>query len=1140
MGSSSGTKVGSLLHPFVFFISFFSLEFCTAIDSITSTQSIRDPETVVSVAEKFRLGFFSPGNSTNIRYLGIWYNGIPGPTPTIIWVANRETPFSDSSGVLTIADDGNLVVLDGRRNILWSTNVSNISRNSSAMILESGNLVLREENSTGFLWQSFDHPTDSFLPTMKIGVNLITGEKQILTSWKSDSDPSTGTFSAGFGSPLNIPQIFIWNGAIPHWRSGPWNNRIFIGIPDMYSVYLNGFNVIKDNPEGSLYLTYNYADETFSKIVLSSQGILVQTNWDVETKEWALSWLNPRTVCDVYGKCGPFGSCDVLNSEICSCLRGFEPKSIEEWSKGNWRGGCVRKSQLLCERNNGSREEGKQDGFLKLEMMKVPDSAIWLSGEDEFYCGQQCLRNCSCIAFAYESGIGCMSWSGDLIDIQKFSVGGVDLHIRVAYSELDKKRDVKVIIIITVLIGTIVLGICTYFSCRWWMAEQRGRKKKGMKKLKFDRREESKETSDDSMADDNTKQREGLEIPFFNFENMVIATNNFHVANKLGQGGFGPVYKFCTAIDTITPTQYIRDPESVISADENFKLGFYSHSNSTNRYVGIWYNKIPGPTVIWVANRENPLTDSSGVMKIADNGNLVVFDGQQNILWSTNLTNPSKNSSAMLLDFGNLVLQEGNSGDGVDNQRVLWQSFEHPSDTFLPKMKIGMNPKTDEKILLTSSKSDSNPSTGRFSAGISPLGIPQLFIWNGSHPYWRSGPWNNQVFIGIPRMSSFYNNGFNFLRDNQEGSVYFTFSFVNESLLSKYVLSSQGILVEKYWDDGTKEWVVSWLSQQTDCDFYGKCGPLGSCDALSSQICSCLRGFEPKSTEEWSKGNWRGGCVRKTQLQCEKNNGSHGVGKQDGFLKLEMMKVPDSAHWLSAVDVVECEEQCLRNCSCVAFAYDIGIGCMSWSGNLIDIKKFSVGGVDLHIRVAYSELELRNRQSFASVKLPDLLQFWMNKNMSVKECEVECLTNCSCTAYDSSCISGGSHGCLLWFGSLIDVRRLIEVDDDDQDLYIRLAASELGFTPKSQQEWDLFNWSSGCSRRTQLDCRKGDGFVMFTRVKLPNLLQFWMNKNMIFKEIEVECLKNCSCIAYSSSGISGGGHDCLLWFGNLIDVRRLI
>ncbi|KAF8411254.1 hypothetical protein HHK36_003801 [Tetracentron sinense] len=415
-------------------------------------------------------------------------------------------------------------------------------------------------------------------------------------------------------------------------------------------------------------------------------------------------------------------------------------------------------------------------------------------------------------------------------------------------------------------------------------------------------------------------------------------------------------FQFCTAIDTITPTQYIRDPETIISDGEKFKLGFYSPNNSTNRYVGIWYNKITGPTIIWVANRENPLTDSSGVMKIADDGNLVVLDGQQNILWSTNVSNPSKNSSAILLNFGNLVLQEGNSGDGINNQRVLWQSFEHPLDTFIPKMKIGTNPKTNENILLRSSKSDSNPSTGGFSVGIGSLNIPQVFIWNGSRPYWRSGPWNNQIFIGVSDMYSVYLNGFNLFRDAQEGSAYLTFSFVNESLLSKFILNSQGTLSQKDWDDEMKEWVLAWLTPEKECDIYGKCGPFGSCNALDSPICSCLRGFKPKFIEEWSKGNWTSGCVRRTQLLCEGNNTSGEVGKEDGFLKLKMMKVPDYANWISGEDVAECENLCLRNCSCVALAYDSGIGCMSWSGNLIDIQKFSMGGVDLYIRVANSEL----------------------------------------------------------------------------------------------------------------------------------------------------------------------------------------
>lgn len=33
------------------------------------------------------------------------------------------------------------------------------------------------------------------------------------------------------------------------------------------------------------------------------------------------------------------------------------------------------------------------------------------------------------------------------------------------------------------------------------------------------------------------------DLPMFSFEKLAIATNDFHLVNKLGQGGFGPVYK---------------------------------------------------------------------------------------------------------------------------------------------------------------------------------------------------------------------------------------------------------------------------------------------------------------------------------------------------------------------------------------------------------------------------------------------------------------------------------------------------------------------------------------------------------------------------------------------------------------------
>ena len=46
------------------------------------------------------------------------------------------------------------------------------------------------------------------------------------------------------------------------------------------------------------------------------------------------------------------------------------------------------------------------------------------------------------------------------------------------------------------------------------------------------------------MIDQNIEgQSEDMEVPFFTLATIVIATNNFSSHNKLGEGGFGIVYK---------------------------------------------------------------------------------------------------------------------------------------------------------------------------------------------------------------------------------------------------------------------------------------------------------------------------------------------------------------------------------------------------------------------------------------------------------------------------------------------------------------------------------------------------------------------------------------------------------------------
>lgn len=36
---------------------------------------------------------------------------------------------------------------------------------------------------------------------------------------------------------------------------------------------------------------------------------------------------------------------------------------------------------------------------------------------------------------------------------------------------------------------------------------------------------------------------EGIDVPFFDFDSIIAATDGFSDYNKLGQGGYGPVYK---------------------------------------------------------------------------------------------------------------------------------------------------------------------------------------------------------------------------------------------------------------------------------------------------------------------------------------------------------------------------------------------------------------------------------------------------------------------------------------------------------------------------------------------------------------------------------------------------------------------
>jgi hypothetical protein len=402
-------------------------------------------------------------------------------------------------------------------------------------------------------------------------------------------------------------------------------------------------------------------------------------------------------------------------------------------------------------------------------------------------------------------------------------------------------------------------------------------------------------------------------------------------------------------LDTITPSHAIRDGETLVSAGGSFELGFFSPGNSKGRYLGIWY-KISPDAVVWVANRETPLDNHLGVLKVTHEGDIVLLSNTNSIVWSSNTSRAAVSPVLQLLDSGNLVVKDGND---IGLEKFLWQSFDYPCDTLLPGMKMGKNFVTGLERFLTPWKSTEDPGRGNFSLRIDTHGFPQLVAMEGDKIKDRAGSWNGLRFTGYPWLRP--NPVFNYEFVLNENEVYYDFTLVNSSVFARVVINPSGIAGRFTWIDQTHGWELFYASLTDQCENYAFCGAYATCNANSSPACACLKGFVSKSPKDWNSVDWSDGCVRRTQLEC--NDG-------DGFLKYTGLKLPDtSSSWFNTtMSLKECEGLCLKNCSCTAYSnVDIrgeGSGCLLWFGNLNDMRIYSQGGQgqDLYIRLASSEL----------------------------------------------------------------------------------------------------------------------------------------------------------------------------------------
>nr|XP_027074513.1 G-type lectin S-receptor-like serine/threonine-protein kinase LECRK3 [Coffea arabica] len=333
-----------------------------------------------------------------------------------------------------------------------------------------------------------------------------------------------------------------------------------------------------------------------------------------------------------------------------------------------------------------------------------------------------------------------------------------------------------------------------------------------------------------------------------------------------------------------------------------FAFGFYQQGNGYA--VGIYLAGIPGKTVIWTANRLSPVFPSNVSLVLSSDGRLILQHTQgQDIV----IADPSESiSSASMLDSGNFVLYNS-------DKKIVWQSFEHPTNTLLPGQQLATGHE------LYSSASETDDSMGIFRIKMQDDGnlvqYPVRKPGSPGYAYYASNTFGNGVTLNLDGDGHLYliNSSLTILSNltkggyPQDGRVYMAKIDV-DGIFRLYSYSS---------NQGNRS--ILWESVEDKCAPKGLCGPNGFCTMMDNVAeCRCPPGFDFVNP-----GNWSSGCERNFTTESCKSNSITNVKYEIRSLANTVWEDNTFATMETSTQE-DCEKQCLDDCNCEAAFYKDG------------------------------------------------------------------------------------------------------------------------------------------------------------------------------------------------------------------------
>ncbi|KAI3451496.1 hypothetical protein Pfo_008161 [Paulownia fortunei] len=336
---------------------------------------------------------------------------------------------------------------------------------------------------------------------------------------------------------------------------------------------------------------------------------------------------------------------------------------------------------------------------------------------------------------------------------------------------------------------------------------------------------------------------------------------------------------------SLTPTTNL----SWFSPSRIFAFGFYQQKNGYA--VCVFLASFPERTVVWTANRDNPIVPENVNLLLTNDGRLILRQRESQNIHSY-VTSPSQPIAwASMLDNGNFVLYNSDS-------RVIWQSFDHPTDTLLPGQRLSPG----EELFSRASETD-------LTIGIFRLKM-QIDGTLSAHSYFSSqtdGKGNN-VSLNLENDGHLYLfNGSSILQNITRGG----YPVARTIYLMRIDVDGIFRLYYRSWDrEGN--WTAIWSSTEDKCTPKGLCGLNGFCTYLDQIAdCKCLPGFDFVYSGNWSEG-------------CARNFIAEGCTNKDQSVQYEIRTMRNVA-WednsyavLDTITEEHCSQACLVDCNCDA------------------------------------------------------------------------------------------------------------------------------------------------------------------------------------------------------------------------------